>query len=291
MDEEDQGQTSDQEDNSTAGYRPLSRSPSAMPAGPHPPAAAVFASPPKQESTPIVPSNHTAAAYGYQARTHPHHPPPPPPSYPMPSYAPMIPVSYSTHPSGISGTPAMHYQPSPPPSRPPPAHSLGIPPSPQTQAYHSPPRNLSPQPAIVKPEFAAPSSQVRSSPILPPTEKKPPNLRVQIPSEQPTSSTANNTNATTTATTNTTAATAAATVASEAPTPRKSDGPLSSALPSQFAQNLPSPSTFYPEFYQQNELPSPLNFSATPTTTSAFNWPPPTARDYKPSPLARVENG
>ncbi|KAI7867992.1 hypothetical protein BDF14DRAFT_622435 [Spinellus fusiger] len=56
-----------------------------------------------------------------------------------------------------------------------------------------------------------------------------------------------------------------------------------SALPSQFAQNLPSPSTFYPEFYQQSELPSPLNFSATPTT-GAFHWPP-TTRDYKPSPL------
>ncbi|KAI9322672.1 hypothetical protein BX666DRAFT_647736 [Dichotomocladium elegans] len=70
-----------------------------------------------------------------------------------------------------------------------------------------------------------------------------------------------------------------------------------SALPSQFAQNLFSPSTFYPEFYQQNELPSPLNFSATPTTAHAFNWPTPsssaqtsTARDYKPSPLAKLEN-
>lgn len=76
-----------------------------------------------------------------------------------------------------------------------------------------------------------------------------------------------------------------------------------SALPSQFAQNLFSPSTFYPEFYQQNELPSPLNFSATPTTTHAFNWPTPSNnpannnnnsnsnsashRDYKPSPLAK----
>lgn len=59
-------------------------------------------------------------------------------------------------------------------------------------------------------------------------------------------------------------------------------GPPSS-LPSQFAQNLPSPSTFYPEFYQQNELPSPLNFNATPTTSSStFHWP---ARDYRPSPL------
>ncbi|CDS08289.1 Putative MADS-box transcription enhancer factor2D [Lichtheimia ramosa] len=79
--------------------------------------------------------------------------------------------------------------------------------------------------------------------------------------------------------------------------PNTAIGPPS-ALPSQFAQNLFSPSTFYPEFYQQNELPSPLNFSATPTTTHAFNWPTPSnnnnsnnnnsnPRDYKPSPLAK----
>ncbi|OAD79984.1 hypothetical protein PHYBLDRAFT_157411 [Phycomyces blakesleeanus NRRL 1555(-)] len=51
----------------------------------------------------------------------------------------------------------------------------------------------------------------------------------------------------------------------------------------------PSPSTFYPEFYQQNELPSPLNFSATPTANpGTFNWPP-ISRDYRPSPLVKVE--
>lgn len=68
-----------------------------------------------------------------------------------------------------------------------------------------------------------------------------------------------------------------------------------SALPSQFAHNLPSPSTFYPEFYQQSELPSPLNFSSTPTGTS-FYWPsrnpsmsgPAAGGDYKPSPLAKM---
>ncbi|CAO3633964.1 unnamed protein product [Mucor hiemalis] len=60
-----------------------------------------------------------------------------------------------------------------------------------------------------------------------------------------------------------------------------------SALPSQFAQNLPSPSTFYPEFYQQNELPSPLNFTATPTNPGAFHWPS-NARDYRPSPLSSM---
>lgn len=65
-----------------------------------------------------------------------------------------------------------------------------------------------------------------------------------------------------------------------------------SALPSEFAQNLPSPSTFYPEFYQQSELPSPLNFSATPRESGrAFHWPAPGGRDYnyKPSPLAKLD--
>ncbi|ORZ24421.1 hypothetical protein BCR42DRAFT_402923 [Absidia repens] len=60
-----------------------------------------------------------------------------------------------------------------------------------------------------------------------------------------------------------------------------------SALPSQFAQNLPSPSSFYPDFFQQSELPSPLNFSATPTVGHTFHWPA-TSRDYKPSPLAKL---
>jgi MADS-box transcription factor len=67
----------------------------------------------------------------------------------------------------------------------------------------------------------------------------------------------------------------------------------SSALPSQFAQNLPSPSTFYPEFYQQGELPSPLNYG-TPNSAKTFNWPAPPPmsaqlREYRPSPLAKPE--
>ncbi|KAI9287499.1 hypothetical protein BC943DRAFT_318221 [Umbelopsis sp. AD052] len=67
----------------------------------------------------------------------------------------------------------------------------------------------------------------------------------------------------------------------------------SSAVPSQFAQNLPSPSTFYPEFYQQGELPSPLNYG-TPNSTRSFNWPAPPPmsaqlREYRPSPLAKPE--
>ncbi|CAO3623658.1 unnamed protein product [Cunninghamella echinulata] len=44
--------------------------------------------------------------------------------------------------------------------------------------------------------------------------------------------------------------------------------------PSVFTQNLPSPSSFYPHFYQtQNELPSPLQFSITPSTNHSFHWP------------------
>ncbi|KAG0166484.1 myocyte enhancer factor [Apophysomyces sp. BC1034] len=52
----------------------------------------------------------------------------------------------------------------------------------------------------------------------------------------------------------------------------------SAALSLQFAQNLPSPSTFYPDYYTQPHelLPSPFNFNMmTPTTTSStsFSWP------------------
>ncbi|KAG1149750.1 hypothetical protein G6F38_002563 [Rhizopus arrhizus] len=54
---------------------------------------------------------------------------------------------------------------------------------------------------------------------------------------------------------------------------------------SQFAQNLPSPSRFYPEFYRQGELPSPLTFSTTPVASNTFNWPS-NAKEYRPSPLS-----
>ncbi|KAI8340327.1 hypothetical protein BC941DRAFT_468591 [Chlamydoabsidia padenii] len=56
---------------------------------------------------------------------------------------------------------------------------------------------------------------------------------------------------------------------------------ISSAQQQHFAQNLPSPSSFYPHFYQiQNELPSPLHFATTPantTSNSTFYWPPPSS--------------
>lgn len=45
--------------------------------------------------------------------------------------------------------------------------------------------------------------------------------------------------------------------------------PPPSALPSQFVQNLPSPSTFYPEFYQSNFIMSPIHSTSTPATATA----------------------
>ncbi|KAI8331409.1 hypothetical protein BC941DRAFT_160587 [Chlamydoabsidia padenii] len=77
------------------------------------------------------------------------------------------------------------------------------------------------------------------------------------------------------------------TIATAATNDEPSSAGPPSALPSQFAQNLPSPSSFYPDFFQQSELPSPLNFSATPTVGNTFHWPP-ASKDYKPSPLAKL---
>lgn len=73
--------------------------------------------------------------------------------------------------------------------------------------------------------------------------------------------------------------------------------PPPSALPSQFAYNLPSPSTYYPEFYTQHSgIPSPLYFITTPIAGASFVWPsrkPSVSGSlgggtgYKPSPLAK----
>jgi hypothetical protein len=70
---------------------------------------------------------------------------------------------------------------------------------------------------------------------------------------------------------------------------------MSSTLPSQFAKNLPSPSTFYPEFYASQAELSPIVFGQTPTSaqpSSAFNWPVPRERElsrvHQPSPLAKA---
>jgi hypothetical protein len=82
---------------------------------------------------------------------------------------------------------------------------------------------------------------------------------------------------------------------SNRPTPATAEAGPTSALPSnQFAQNLPSPSTFFSEFYKTNELPSPLTFGNTPTSAQpgAFAWPPPPRNNYhhQPSPLAKLES-
>ncbi|CAG8496687.1 6679_t:CDS:2 [Ambispora gerdemannii] len=72
------------------------------------------------------------------------------------------------------------------------------------------------------------------------------------------------------------------------PTPSTSDPGPTSALPQQFAQNLPSPSTFFSEFYKSAELPSPLTYNNTPTSAQpgAFTWPPRNIAGYQPSPLS-----
>ncbi|ORZ21816.1 hypothetical protein BCR41DRAFT_334433 [Lobosporangium transversale] len=125
------------------------------------------------------------------------------------------------------------------------------------------------------------------SPVLSPTNGgiKKPKLRVQIPTESKES------------------ATLAGTIikeeeSSELPPIQKKPlepAPMSSTLPSQFAKNLlPSPSTFYPEFYASQAELSPIVFGQTPTSaqpSSAFPWPVPRERElsrvHQPSPLAK----
>ncbi|KAJ2582185.1 hypothetical protein GGH95_001672, partial [Coemansia sp. RSA 1836] len=75
----------------------------------------------------------------------------------------------------------------------------------------------------------------------------------------------------------------------------------------EYVQSLPSPSTFQPIVYQQDENYSPMDFGTTPIvghhqqTTSAFQWPLPAAGSsvagaasatasrapHQPSPLKR----
>ncbi|KAI9316805.1 hypothetical protein BX666DRAFT_1947073 [Dichotomocladium elegans] len=144
--------------------------------------------------------------------------------------------------------------------------------SPQQQQQTSPPRpsstrhSRSPQPSYsygnipmtpipdqaISAGFSSPTSQARASPLLGNCDRKPPNLRVQIFNEgrQPTDTE----------------------VAGDAPAAVKGTFPMS-ATPSQMAQNLPSPFPIYPQFLQQNDLPSPLNFTTNPTVSSTFHWP------------------
>ncbi|KAF9934410.1 myocyte enhancer factor [Linnemannia zychae] len=127
-----------------------------------------------------------------------------------------------------------------------------------------------------------------TSPVLSPTNgMKKPKLRVQIPTEAKENSTL-----------------AGAMIkeeeSSELPPIQKrplESAPISSTLPSQFAKNLPSPSTFYPEFYASQAELSPIVFGQTPTSaqvSSAFNWPIPRERElsrvHQPSPLAKGNN-
>ncbi|KAK3845438.1 MAG: hypothetical protein J3R72DRAFT_435802 [Linnemannia gamsii] len=128
-----------------------------------------------------------------------------------------------------------------------------------------------------------------TSPVLSPTNGgiKKPKLRVQIPTEAKENSTL-----------------AGAMIkeeeSSELPPIQKrplESAPISSTLPSQFAKNLPSPSTFYPEFYASQAELSPIVFGQTPTSaqaSSAFTWPVPRDRElsrvHQPSPLAKGNN-
>ncbi|KAF9291630.1 hypothetical protein BGZ68_003246 [Mortierella alpina] len=113
-----------------------------------------------------------------------------------------------------------------------------------------------------------------TSPVLSPTNGgiKKPRLRVQIPSETK----ENNTLA---------GAMIKEEGSTELPPIQKrplESAPISSTLPSQFAKNLPSPSTFYPEFYASQAELSPIVFGQTPTSaqpSSAFNWPVPRERE------------
>ncbi|KAI8997473.1 hypothetical protein BDB01DRAFT_735416 [Pilobolus umbonatus] len=149
--------------------------------------------------------------------------------------------------------------------------------------YPSPPQPVYSQPMVNK---SVDISSLSSTNHVPTTNDKRTSLRVQIPNDSHDSS-FNSSNHTTTEVPQQQQQMPQQQLLEQQNTPSRTG--LSSALPSQFAQNLPSPSTFYPEFYQQSELPSPLNFSsASHPSPSSFNWPS-NGRDYKPSPLSRFE--
>ncbi|OBZ91843.1 Myocyte-specific enhancer factor 2D [Choanephora cucurbitarum] len=189
------------------------------------------------------------------------------------------------------------------------------PPPPPPQSYYPQTYSVSPQPSAQhsrQPSFqynsslSSPNPNGSNGPVSPTmstnsnvsTGKKPPKLRVQIPDTgdktSPVSEPKHHAAETKEEEKETVQSkpalpppTSTATAASYYNRPGLAEPGPPSALPSQFAQNLPSPSTFYPEFYQQNELPSPLNFNQTPVAANnnAFSWPPHGQRDYRPSPL------
>lgn len=193
-----------------------------------------------------------------------------------PTYAPMMPPQpHHVVQYGNINAPVAQ-------SQPPGGHMSTPNPNSNTIPYYHHPSQPQPQPQQPPP---APHQQRQSSPGSHGSASgKRPNLRVEIPSE--TQNNEANTIPMTTA--------PSTVVAANGPPPTSSFAPPS-ALPSQFAHNLPSPSTFYPEFYQQNELPSPLNFSSTPISGgTSFHWPSrgsisgPGGAEYRPSPLAKM---
>lgn len=70
-------------------------------------------------------------------------------------------------------------------------------------------------------------------------------------------------------------------------TPMPVMGPPS-ALPSQFAYNLPSPSTYYPEFYYQQQHSQNELLASPSGVGGSFYWPNNAASTYKSSPLSKM---
>ncbi|KAG0209907.1 Myocyte-specific enhancer factor 2C [Mortierella sp. GBA30] len=163
-------------------------------------------------------------------------------------------------------------------------HSLHIDNSPMTDASSA----VTPTVPTVSTTTSPATMAGATSPVLSPTNGiKKPKLRVQIPMEGKDNATLAD-------------AMIKTEESSELPPIQKrplESAPISSTLPSQFAKNLPSPSTFYPEFYASQAELSPIVFGQTPTSaqpSSAFAWPVPRERElsrvHQPSPLAKGQN-
>lgn len=237
-------------------------------------------------------------------------PPPPPPSVPT---LPYNHVMGSPHQPMYSAAPGQHHvaSPMPTPSAPLPSQQTSQPAQTQSPQYRPTHERTGSQSNVNSPHLSSANipSPTPSAASHHSHSKKhaQPKLRVQIPGDSP-KKTGHQHNASVSSISSTASGrkededdgkTFARPATPQRPTVSTSEpgsalGPPS-ALPSQFAQNLPSPSTFYPEFYQQSELPSPLNFSATPTAGNTFHWPPPPSsssggRDYRPSPLAKLDS-
>ncbi|KAG1469687.1 hypothetical protein G6F56_003109 [Rhizopus delemar] len=227
-----------------------------------------------QPPNPSNPQSHVQPMYMMNGASNPHGPG----AQSVPSYGIMS-HQQQQHPH-LSHPPTY----SVPPRHPPSSHSR--------QASMQYPINQVSSPNLAPPTSPAMSTHSNIST----TSKKPPKLRVQIPEADPTQQQTKHKHQLSVSSVSSSASSIKDENHDLPPPPpqqayyRPTEPGPPSALPSQFAQNLPSPSTFYPEFYQQNELPSPLNFSATPVAAphqgnNAFHWPAPQQRDYRPSPL------